>query len=278
MRRVLLALLLLAAPGCSGDAGPPAARTPGPAVTTSAPATPSATVAPLRGAATVTYGGRTARWPERGCETTRGFDGRVVGWLATFQDAAEQARGYRPGGAEPRGYVQLALTGYTGAGTYTAVSARIAGRTGVPVVTGPATRGQSLVLRAGGRSGTYRHGATVVELTCDPGDDTSTRQGAAVPRDAVAGTAYVERPGGAVFAFRAIECAHEGDEDVVTAGAYPRLLRVSAARSSDAARVLFAVHGVVLRFETATTAAVALESGTFRSGIDGTRGAWTCDH
>lgn len=271
MRRVLLAALLAGAPACAGDAGlPGATRTPSPAVTTPVAVPPSPTAAVPRGAATVTYGGRTVTWPERGCETTRGVDGRVVGWLATFQDAAEQARPYRPG-AEPRGWLQVRLTGYIGAGTYAGSAVSV-------VIAAADVSGGTLVLRAGGRSGTYRRGRTVVELTCDPADDTSTRPGAVVPRDPVAGTAYVERPDGAVFTFGPIECEHGGGDDVVTGGAYPRFLRI-AATASGRARVVFAVHGVVLTYgETDTTAEVAREAGTFRSGADRTRGAWTCDH
>ena len=203
-------------------------------------------MAALRGSAVVTVGGRSAPHVERGCESLRGFDGRVVGWLATFGD------------------VELRVSGYRGAGTYARAVLDTEGRT----ETG------RLVLRPGGRNGSYVSGTTRVTFTCDARDDVSTAPGPRVLRDPKAGTAYVALPGGAVLTFVGLECGHERGGEAFVAGVPPRTVRIEIA-SSGAARVAWSVHGP--EHELAATAEPALETGTFEAA-DGTRGAWTCDH
>lgn len=290
-----LAALLLVATACGGGGSPVATDSPAPAGST-APGTeaPAESVAPLgrHGSAVVTYGGTAAAWPERACETTRGRDGEVVGWLATFQDAEEQSGEFRVGRTESRYYVQIRVRRYTGAGTYPSeqVSVRYVAGGGPELATGFGLPGQSLTLTDGGREGTYRSKDLTVRIDCDPADDTSTDPGQGLSATPAPGTAYVVRPEGAVFRFAGVRCGKAGADTVVTAGTYPHFFRVVTGTkpgASGGGRVLLGIHGVIIPFDDPNTR-VALtgspvRSGTFRyspsgaaSETDVTEGAFAC--
>jgi hypothetical protein len=296
MSRTLAAAVLLLATACGGGGdrvtqgdGTPSARpaSSSPAMEPVSP-TPSPTTVRKHGSAKVRLRGQTYTWAERGCETTYGLDGRPAGYLATFQDVDEQAEPYVVGVTGSRSYVQLRVRGgYAGDGTYPA--ARLALRVGdargeAAVAHGFGAAGQRLVLRDGGKKGTYTGGGVSLEFTCDPADET-----AATPRDPVAeepapGTAYVVRPEGA-FAFDGVRCGRQGGDVSVVAGSFPRFFRVlTDSPSGGGARVLLALHGVVTALDPGDTRA-ALTGDPVRSGTftydplrpaSATRGAFTC--
>ncbi|HVF06183.1 MAG TPA: hypothetical protein VNA20_15180 [Frankiaceae bacterium] len=290
-----LAALLLVATACGGGGGPVATNSPAPTAPTTpgteAPSeVPSATA--KHGSAVVTYQGVAAAWPERGCETTRGRTGEVVGWLATFQDADDQARNFRVGVTESRHYVQIRVRRYTGAGKYPSeqVSVRYVGAEGPAVASGFGLPGQSLTLTDGGHRGEYKSKSMTVRIECDPADDTSTDPGQALSETPAPGTAYVVRPEGAVLRFEGVRCGKAGADTQVTAGRYPHFFRVSTRTkpgASGGGRVLLGVHGVVIPFDDPNTR-IALtgspvRSGTFRyspsgasSDTDVTEGAFAC--
>lgn len=301
MRLLVPALLTLAlAAGCgggggtegTGQTGSPAATSPAATTPVAGPSESPSTVS-KHGSAQVTYRGTTTAWVERGCETTRGMDGEVVGWMATFQDPVEVDRRYQTGITDSKSYVTIRVRGgYAGNGSYASerVSFRLGVGNGAPLATGFGTPGQQLTLREGGKAGTYRSKDATVEFTCDPADDTSTDAGPVVPATPAAGTAYVVRPEGAVFTYDRVRCAKERSDLSVTAGTFPhffRLLTGAEAGDPGAGRVLFAVQGVVIPFsETNTRVEVAgdpVTSGTFRYSPSGpnattdvTRAAFAC--
>lgn len=287
--RPLPAALLVAAlaGGCRGSASTDEGPTPGP--TSPSAAAPSLSVSPSpapvskHGGAEITHRGMSYAWAERGCETTRDRAGKVVGLLLTFQDPAEQALPFRPGVGESRSFVQIRVRGWTGPGAYP--SERLSVRlhaTGAPYVTGFGAAGQSLVMDDEGHAGTYESGTTTVEFTCDPSDDTSTDPGEPIPATPAAGTAYVVRAEGAVFAFDDVSCSTSGMRTTVTAGEFPHYLRVVA--GGGAPRVQVVLHGVVIPFSAgAAKVEVVGGSGSFRAapsgahaGADAVRGAFTC--
>ena len=287
MRRLAAVLLVLTACGGGDVTSPEIAGSPTPTVSTPDAPAPSVTVSPVarHGSAKVTFGGKAFAWPERACETTRGTDGAVVGWMATFQDIEEQQRQYRTGITDSRLYVQIRLRGYTGAGTYPSerVSVRLGELGATPALqTGFGVPGQRLVLRDGGRSGRYEHRDLTVEFDCDPADDTSTEGGQAVGATPSPGEAYVVRPEGAVFRFDGVRCAKRGADTEVYAGAFPHFFRLLAG-GSGGGRVLFAVHGVVVPFAEVRVEGDPGTSGTFRYSPSGpnattgvTRAAFAC--
>lgn len=289
MRSSVAAAALLVSTACGGGdvTGPAATRSPTAAGSTPATAAPSVTVSPVsrHGSAKVTFGGKSYNWPERACETTRGTDGQVVGWQATFQDIDEQQREYRTGITDSRWYVQIRLRGYTGAGTYPSerVSLRLGGSGSSPALqTGFGVPGQRVVLRDGGRAGRFEYRDVTVEFACDPADDTSTEAGQAVEATPGAGEAYVVRPEGAVFRFEGVRCARRGTETEVYAGRFPHFFRLLTG-GSGSGRALFAVHGVVVPFAEVRVEGDPAGSGTFRYSPSGpnattdvTRGAFTC--
>ena len=301
MTRLLAVAAVVALAACGGGGAgqgvSPAPSTPATTRVSTPPVTqaPSETPSPVgkHGSARVKHDSVEQAWAERACETTRDLDGKVVGWMATFQDAEEQSRQYRIGITDSRRYVQIRLRGYTGAGTYPSerVSVRFADNASTPSYqTGFGTLGQTLVLRDGGRAGTYRSRTLTVDFTCDPADDTSTKPGAAVAEDPAPGQAYVVRPEGAAFVFQGVRCTRSGPDTSITAGTFPHFFRVLTRAEPGAeagGRVLFGVHGIVIQFgDTGTRVRVEgdpVTAGTFRYSPSGpnattdlTRGAFAC--
>lgn len=146
------------------------------------------------------------------------------------------------------------------------------------------------MLRDGGRTGTYKSKDITVELECDPADDVSTKPGQAVPETPGAGTAWVERPEGAVFRFDTVRCSKQMADTQVLAGTFPhffRLLTGTDEGEEGGGRMLFGVHGIVVPlFDPNTKVRVEgdpVRAGTFRYSPSGpnattdvTRAAFAC--
>lgn len=292
-RTLAAAVVLLAGAACTGG-GEPSAVTPtsGPPraapLSSQPPAPPAPGESPVskHGSAHVTYRGQQYTWGERGCGTTRRLDGRAAGFLATFQDTAEQQRRYVVGTTGSVRFVQLRLRGgYTGDGTYTGdrLSVRLVGAaTGSGVTAGFGTRGQTLVLRDGGREGTYRGQGLVVEFTCDPTDDTSTEPTAALAAKPEKGSGYVVFGDGSAFRYEPVVCHRGAGATSIMVGEFPHFVRIDSARATGSVSVpvLLGLHGIGDRLAARVTlSGDPVTSVTFRHAAGGagvTRGVFTC--